>query len=118
MNKPRPIQHVFAFIMRITLIQFLLMVIVTSLVSATSMKGQGILDRKVSLDVEDKELRGVLSDMERQASVVFTYSPKMIKVSRKISLTIADARLEEVLARIFSPEIAFLAIDEREAIVL
>lgn len=118
MNKPRPIQDVFYFIMKITLTQFLLMVILTSLVSAASLKGQGILDRKVSIDAENTEIKSILSEIEKQASVVFTYRPRLIRDSKKISFKVTDASLKDVLAQLFSPEISFLAVDEEEEIVL
>jgi TonB-linked SusC/RagA family outer membrane protein len=118
MNKPRPIQDVLPFIMKITVIQFLLMVILTSLVSAASLKGQSILDRKVSIDAENREIKSILSDIERQTSVVFTYRPRLIQASKKITFRVKDTRLEDVLQQLFSPEISYLAVDEEEEIVL
>lgn len=118
MNKPRSIQDVFCFIMKITLAQFLLMVILTSLVSAASLKGQSILDRKVSLDARNKEIKSILTEIEKQTSVVFTYRPKLIKAAKKITFQVSDARLADVLTQLFSPEISFLAVDEEEEIVL
>ena len=118
MNKSGRIQEVLYVIMRITLTQVLLMVILTSLVMAGPLKGQGILDRKVSLDAQNKEIKSILTDIEKQTSVVFTYRPKLIKASKKISFKVTDARLVDVLDQLFSPEISFLVVDEEEEIVL
>src|SRR5687767_10690720 len=121
MNKPRPIQEVFYVIMRITFTQILIMVVLTSLVSAAPVKsnGQGILDRKVSLDVNNEEIKFILSQIEKQTSVVFTYRPKLINSSKKISLKVDNALLREVLNELFDPTtISVVAVDEEEEILL
>src|SRR5688572_17352202 len=103
MNKPRPIQEVFYVIMRITFAQILVMVALTTLASATPLNtnGQGILDRKVSLNVNNEEIKFILSQIEKQTSVVFTYRPKVINSSKKISLKVDNALLREVLNELF-----------------
>lgn len=120
MNKPRPIQQVFYTLMRITLTQLLIMVAVTSLVSAAHLntKAQEILERKVSLDVSNEEVRKVLSEIERQTSVVFTYRPKAIQSSRKVTLKVEGMTLDEVLYEIFDGEISFVVVDDEQEIVL
>jgi TonB-linked SusC/RagA family outer membrane protein len=121
MNKPRPIQEVFYVIMRITFAQILIMVVLTSLVSAAPLNtnGQGILDRKVSLDVNNEEIKFILSQIEKQTSVVFTYRSKVINSSKKISLKVDNALLREVLNELFDPTtISVVAVDEEEEILL
>ena len=115
MNKPRPIQDVFLFIMRITLTQFLFMVILTSLVSAADINGQGILNRKVSLDVQNTSIKAVLSEMEKQTAVVFSYRPRLIHASKKVSFKVSDASLEDALKELFGSGISFMPIHEEEA---
>lgn len=104
--------------MRITLTQALIMVILTSLVAAAPLNGQGILDRKVSLDVNNAEIKSILSEIEKQTSVIFTYRSKLIKASKRVSLKVSDARLSEVLEELFDPGISYLAMDDEEEIVL
>jgi len=118
MNKPRPIQGVFFVIMRVTVTQILLVVALTSLVSAAHLKGQGILERKVSLDARNTEIKSILAEIEKQTAVEFTYRPRVINASKKVSLKVTDAKLVDVLAQLFSPAISVLAVDEEEAIVL
>src|SRR5258706_3332234 len=118
MNKPRPIQDVFFVIMRITLTQILLVVALTSMVSAAHLNGQGILERKVSLDARNIEIKSILAQIEKQTAVEFTYRPRVIDASKKVSLKVTDVRLVDVLAQLFSPAIAVLAVEEEEEIVL
>ena len=56
MNNHRSIQDAFIVIMRISLTQILMMTILSSLVSAASLKGQGIMDRKVSIMLATQKL--------------------------------------------------------------
>lgn len=118
MNKPRPNQNLLYVLMKVTLTQFLLMVLLTSLVMAGPLKGQGILDRTVSLDSRKKEIRSVLKEIEAQTNVIFTYRENSINASKKISIQAKDAKLVDILNRLFSPEVSFLAVDVEEEIVL
>jgi TonB-linked SusC/RagA family outer membrane protein len=118
MNKCRPIQDVFCSIMKITLTQVLLMVILTSLVSAGHLNGQGILDRRVSLDAENTTIKAILTEIEKQTSVVFTYRSKLIDDSRKVTFKMTDAKLAEVLEQLFGANISFLPVNEEEEVVL
>src|SRR5690606_41868154 len=90
MNKQRSIQDAFYFIMKITLTEVLLMVILTSLVYAAPTRGEGILDRNVSLNAQNKEIESILSEIEEQASVVFTYIRKALHAKKNIAFTVTD----------------------------
>ncbi|HTF21800.1 MAG TPA: TonB-dependent receptor [Chryseolinea sp.] len=118
MDNSKTIQQVLYALMRITLPQVFMMIAFTTLVAAAPTRGQEILTRKVSLDVHDKDIKAVLSEIEKQTSVVFTYRSKLIKSSRKISLKVSEAPLADVLKELFDPGIRVLALDDEEEIVL
>lgn len=120
MNKPRPIQQVFYAIMRITFTQILMAVALTTLVSAAHLdtNGQGILERKVSLDVDNQEVRAVLTEIEKQTDVAFTYRDKVLKSLKKVTLTVDSATIKEVLDQLFGSDILLLVVDEEAEIVL
>ncbi|MEX1240220.1 MAG: TonB-dependent receptor, partial [Cyclobacteriaceae bacterium] len=63
--------------------------------------GQGILDRKVSLQLENTKVKDVLAEIETKAGVSFTYRSRLIKSIRNVTLNVSDVRLEEILARVF-----------------
>ena len=118
MNNHRSIQGGLFVIMRITLTQMLIMIVLTSLVSAATLNGQGIMDRKVSINVDNADIKSILTELEKQTSVVFTYRPSIIKASKKMSLNVSDASLQDVLRELFSPAISFQARDDEEEIIL
>lgn len=112
MNKSRSIQDTFIVIMRITVTQALIMFIMTSLVSAAELNGQGILDRKVSIDANDKEIRSILNEIEKQASVTFTYRPTIIQSSKKVSLHVNEAKISDVLTDLFGSKVEAIIVDD------
>ena len=90
MNNHRSIQGAFIAIMRITLAQIFIMAVFSTLVSASSLSGQGIMDRKVSINVHNAEMKSILSEIEKQTSVVFTYRANLIKGLKNVSVLYED----------------------------
>jgi len=111
MNKLKPIKGFLLNVMRVTLAQIFIAVVLTSLASAANIKGQGVLDKKISLNVYNKEIKLILSEIEKQASVDFTYNPKIIKSNNRITLAVNDVTISEVLQRIFTNDIEYIEID-------
>src|SRR5687768_17241949 len=112
MNNFRSIQDALINIMKITAAQLMIMVVLTTLASAGPSNGQGVLDSKVSLDVNNMEIKSILLEIEKQVPVNFTYRSKHIQASRKVSLNVNDARLIEVLDELFTPDVEFIALDK------
>lgn len=112
MDKVQFIQGFFIALMRVTIAQALIMAALTSLVSAADLKGQGVLDRKVSIDANDKKIKAVLMEIEDQASVIFTYRSTAIPASKKVTLKMNEATLREVLQQLFGAEIVPVVVEE------
>ncbi|HEX5171114.1 MAG TPA: carboxypeptidase-like regulatory domain-containing protein, partial [Cyclobacteriaceae bacterium] len=120
MNKHRPVQEVLYAIMRVTCTQMLIVVALTSVVSAApwDSDAQEILKRKVSLNVENEPIKTILSEIENQASVVFTYRPRPINSSRKVTIKVEDKSLENVLLQLFGDNVSWEVRNDEEEIVL
>jgi len=114
MNKPKPIQHeVLIFFMRVTLIQMLILGTTLVFAYATDGSGQGILDRKVTLKMEQQEIKEVLARIEDQVGVKFTYRSRLIDARKKVNFTSQDKRLEDVLYDLFDEKIDFSVIGKQ-----
>jgi TonB-linked SusC/RagA family outer membrane protein len=107
MNKSGRIQDVVCLIMRISVTQLLLLTFFASLVSAAELKGQGVLETKISLNVADKHVSTVLKEIEDQASVTFSFRMKTIKDFEKVTVQIYDAPLRRVLEQLFHEDVIF-----------
>ncbi|GAA4446520.1 TonB-dependent receptor [Ravibacter arvi] len=64
---------------------------------ATPAVSQGLLTKKLSLDVKNTEARKVLQLIEAQTEAKFAYRPKLLSGSQKMSLHLVDRSLGEVL---------------------
>ncbi|GAB3718054.1 TonB-dependent receptor [Spirosoma flavus] len=63
---------------------------------------QELLNRPVSIEVEQIDLSVVLKKLERSTKVRFSYVPSLVR-NRKVSLKVHNERLNEVLEKLLSP---------------
>lgn len=87
-------------IMKITCI---LLLVFTSLSFANNGMAQELLNRPVSVHIEDQDLQLVLNRIAKLTNVKFTYVPQMIPLTKKVSLHSNKDRLETVLDRLLTP---------------
>ncbi len=97
MNKPRPVHYQLVFFMRVSIVYMLLSGVTALLGYATDTNGQEVLDRKVTVEADGQQLREVLTELEKQADVKFTYRPRLIEVHRIVSIRAQQLRLGDVL---------------------
>ncbi len=75
---------------------------------------QEMLDRSVTLNVEQMELKNVLRQMEEQTHVKFAYSQRTIKANRKVDLTVSRQKLSVALEQLLTPlDISFQEVSGR-----
>ncbi len=90
-------------VMKITIVQLTLAFIFTFSLYAKKSSGQEILDKKVSLSVENMEIKKVISKVQNQTGVKFIYSPNTINARRKISFNVTDKTLGIFIDEIIRP---------------
>ena len=71
-----------------------------SLAMARTGEAQEILNRKLSISSTQQSLKNVLSQIEKQADVRFTYSSTSIDTDQKVSANFKNERLELVLSSV------------------
>lgn len=102
------------FIMKISSIQLVISMILGSVALANSSNGQGLLEREITVNAEDVELRQILEEVEKLALVKFAYSPRMIRVRQVVSVTANQEKLGEVLNKLLLPRsLSYKLIDGR-----
>lgn len=89
-------------IMRISLVQFFLVVGVFCSYAKTS-EGQNVLDKKVSLHLKNEKVKNVLSELEKISDVKFVYSPEIIRSSTKVNVNANNKKLNFVLQELLNP---------------
>ena len=105
MKKPIPIVKFALTFMKITFLQFLIAIVMAGFAGASPAPayGQGILDNTLSIKMENKSLRAVLTEIEKATKVTFSFNPKTIPVHHKVSVAFRDTRLQLVLDHLFGP---------------
>ncbi|MBL7814763.1 MAG: TonB-dependent receptor [Saprospiraceae bacterium] len=90
-------------LMKMTLTQLCLSILMTTFLFAGSPKAQDILNKPVSIRLENAELRDALAQIERTADVQFVYSSKAIQANRKVTIAANNKRLSDVLDATLKP---------------
>jgi len=103
MKKIRRIDGLASTLMRITVFQCFLAAFALNIALANDGKGQAALDQKVTLDVENQEVKKILSQLEKQTDVKFVFSSKLINSGRKATIKVRDQRLGAVLDNLLTP---------------
>jgi TonB-linked SusC/RagA family outer membrane protein len=114
MNKKLQIPNLVWAIMKMSFQQILLYFLFCGLSYAHDGLGQDVLNKSVSLQVEETDLKRVLDLIEKQAKVRFIYSSSAIDVNQKVSYKAKDKKLERVLTELLKPiSIDFITSDHR-----
>ena len=91
-------------IMKWSLLHICLAFVFANVSFATDALGQEILDRKISIQAVNKDINFILTEIEKNANVKFSYSPNLIKSSRKVSIAVTDEKVSMVLQKLLSPQ--------------
>ncbi len=103
MKKPVGKQRLLHRIMKITLFQFVLALIFSSVTMANSVNGQKKLDTRVTITVENLTLDNALSKIEKSAQVKFSYNSRLPQLNQKVSIEANQETLSSILNRILAP---------------
>ncbi|MFO7257645.1 MAG: TonB-dependent receptor [Bacteroidota bacterium] len=103
--------------MKLGVAPILIITAFASIVNATSLRGQEILDTRISLKAERMEISKILLEIERQADCHFTYQGSEIDAEKRVTLLATNEDLRSVLRKLFKNTIRFHVI-ENEIILI
>ncbi len=95
--------NTFLFTMRVALLKSCLLLCLAGAVFAAGTGAQGVLDKKISLAMNNKVLKNVLGKIEQTAAVKFAYASQTIPLNNKVSIEVTDTRLGDVLEVLLAP---------------
>ena len=100
--------------MRVTAIQFLLIILFATTLYAKKGSAQEILEKKINLSADQWELTKVISNLQTQTGINFIYSPNAIGASRKISCRAVEKRLGDFLEEQLKPiQVGYRIVDKQ-----
>jgi TonB-linked SusC/RagA family outer membrane protein len=102
MKKELQVHELLLFIMRVTFVHFLLIISVVSFANAHETSAQA-LDKRISIELNNTNLRTALSKLEQLTNVKFLYQSQLIPTREKVTISAKNERLADVLDRMLSP---------------
>lgn len=102
------------FAMRITIVQIVVSIVFVTSLCAKEVKSQNVLQKKFTISVQNKEIKKVIREIEKQTKVQFTFSPNAINADRLISYSAIQKTIEEFLDGLMKPNnIGYKIIEEK-----
>ncbi|WP_240699417.1 TonB-dependent receptor [Spirosoma sordidisoli] len=89
--------------MQVTCTQLILAMLFVGASFANDGFAQAILDQRITLQVQEKDVRTVLHEIEKQSDARFVFSSRLIQTSRKVSISASNEALATVLNRVLKP---------------
>ena len=106
-NKPKPIGNALLFFMKITLIQILMTCLSVMIGYAIDTSGQEVLERKITLQTQNAEVKNILIEIEKKSDVKFTYRPRLIKDLARMTLNVVETPLADVLSQVLGSKLGY-----------
>ncbi len=89
--------------MRFSMTQGFVMLLFIGVVNAFPSRAQEYLNRRLTVQFQNGEIRKVLVDIEKKTGVRFVYSSNVIHAGRKVTMQVVNGTLEEVLGKLLTP---------------
>lgn len=93
----------FYLLMRITALQVFMAILLAGVSYAIPGRGQDVLERNVTLTVENVPLKTALSKLGQLTETSFLYSSQIIESKTKVSVRASNDKLADVLDRLLRP---------------
>ena len=94
---------VMIFIMKFSVTPFLITLFFSSFAFSNGSTAQGILDREVTLQIENIQLKNALNKIEKSVGAKFAYSPHIVRDLEKVTLNAEKEKLGDVLHDLLNP---------------
>jgi TonB-linked SusC/RagA family outer membrane protein len=105
----------YLIVARLLLWQLALIITCSNTVQANA---QNILEKKITLSLEQVEVKKLLREIQHQTGVAFIYSSDIINLNKKISCKLINRKLAELFTTVLSPiGIYFNVIDEKQILL-
>src|SRR5687767_8100939 len=91
------------YIMKISVAQFAIALVFSTLAFSNGLTAQGVLDNEVTIRFENVRLKNALKKLEKLAGAKFAYSPNIVRDLEKVSLQADNEKLGDLLSDLLGP---------------
>lgn len=102
-------QEIAAWLMRGFILYLFLSFSFLSLASVVPTAGQGVLQKKITLRVENMKVKNILQKIKKSDSIRFAYLSTEINDNRKLSIDVEDTEITKVLEILFNSNVSLSA---------
>jgi TonB-dependent starch-binding outer membrane protein SusC len=113
MIKIRRIQNVFNAIMKITIGQALIAFIFAISSFGFESRGQELLEKKITIEADHKDIKSILAEIEKKGGVKFTYRPQIVELKDNLTFSFNNISLSQILDSLLNPDISYEVIGEQ-----
>lgn len=114
MKNRQQLVAVILFAMRFTIAQIAITIVFISSLYAKEAHSQEILNKTFSLSVENKQLKKIISDIQKQTGVHFSYSLNAINANRMFSVSADNTTIGDFLSAVLKPnEIGYEVVENK-----
>ncbi|WP_461103227.1 SusC/RagA family TonB-linked outer membrane protein [Spirosoma koreense] len=89
--------------MKLTCLQLAIALLFVGVSWADDVSAQELLDRRVSLSIQDQNIKSALRSIEKAANVKFSYSPQIVRSKHLVTMRVMNGTLKEVLEKLLTP---------------
>src|SRR5579872_1311975 len=104
--------------MRNGLLTLLMINCMTAMIYANPSNGQEVLNKKINLVAEQKEVKTILNEISKLAEIKFVYSAQRVPCHQKVSLMAKDRKLSEVLDQLLAPLDIFYHVSGNQIVLM
>jgi hypothetical protein len=99
-------------------LSFLVSLISLGYANAARAEGEGVLDKKITLIVQQKEMRQVLNEISKLVEIKFVYSAQKIPSRKKVSVLANDQRVGDILNSLLEPLNVFYYVSGNQVVLM
>ncbi|WP_164849984.1 SusC/RagA family TonB-linked outer membrane protein [Mucilaginibacter limnophilus] len=100
--------------MKLTIGQLIIAILLTGLSYAKDTNGQALLEKTVTITIQNEKLENALKELSKQANIKFSYSREIIETGRHVSVSAKNEKLSSILDVLFkSSGIQYEVISDR-----
>ncbi|SEJ16143.1 TonB-linked outer membrane protein, SusC/RagA family [Dyadobacter sp. SG02] len=103
MKKQSDFQKILCMLMKVSLIQVFIAILFTGVSLAHDTWAQELLNRKINLKMENRSIAEVLTRIEEQTDVKFTYRTALFNAAPAVTVDYRNDKLSDVLDGLLSP---------------
>ncbi|QNK62162.1 TonB-dependent receptor [Pedobacter sp. PAMC26386] len=100
--------------MRISMTQIFLGFLFTCTSFAKNVTGQEILNKEISIQINQGQIKQILAEIQLLTKVNFVYSSTMIKAQRKITVSAVNKRLGQILDETLNPLNIYYKVEDNQ----